>query len=38
MQDEPSFRLDGIGDVVKYRLEETEMEARVLRDYVIASR
>ncbi len=27
-----------IGDVVKNRLEETEMEARVLRDYVIASR
>ena len=27
-----------IGDVVKYRLEETEAEARVLRDYVIASR
>ena len=27
-----------IGDVVKYRLEETEMEARVLRDYVLASR
>ncbi len=27
-----------IGDVVKHRLEETEMEARVLRDYVLASR
>ena len=27
-----------IGDVVKYRLEETELEARVLRDYVLASR
>ncbi len=27
-----------IGDVVKYRLDETEMEARVLRDYVLASR
>ncbi len=26
-----------IGDVVKHRLEETEMEARVLRDYVLAS-
>ncbi len=25
-------------DVVKYRLEETETEARALRDYVIASR
>ncbi len=30
--------LVSIGDVVKHRLEETEMEARVLRDYVIASR
>ena len=27
-----------IGDVVKNRLDETEMEARVLRDYVLASR
>ena len=27
-----------IGDVVKHRLEETEMEARVLRDYVLAAR
>ena len=27
-----------IGDVVKYRLDETEMEARVMRDYVFASR
>lgn len=27
-----------IGDVVKHRLEETELEAKVLRDYVIASR
>ncbi len=27
-----------IGDVVKHRLEETEMETRVLRDYVIAHR
>ena len=27
-----------IGDVVKNRLEETELEARVLRDYVLASR
>ena len=27
-----------IGDVVKHRLDETEMEARVLRDYVVASR
>ncbi len=26
-----------IGDVVKHRLEETEMEARVLRDYVLAA-
>ena len=26
-----------IGDVVKHRLEESEMEARVLRDYVLAS-
>ena len=27
-----------IGDVVKHRLEESEMETRVLRDYVIAHR
>ncbi len=27
-----------IGDVVKNRIEETEMETRVLRDYVLASR
>ncbi len=27
-----------IGDVVKHRLEEAELEAKVLRDYVIASR
>lgn len=27
-----------IGDVVKNRIEETEMEARALRDYVLASR
>ncbi len=27
-----------IGDVVKIRIEETEMETRVLRDYVLASR
>lgn len=27
-----------IGDVVKHRLEESEQEARVLRDYVVASR
>ena len=27
-----------IGDIVKNRLDETELEARVLRDYVIASR
>ena len=26
-----------IGDVVKHRLEETEMEARALRDYVLAA-
>ena len=26
-----------IGDVVKHRLEETELEARVLRDYVLAA-
>ena len=26
-----------IGDVVKHRLDETEMEARVLRDYVLAA-
>ena len=26
------------GGVVKYRLEETEAEARALRDYVIAGR
>ena len=30
--------LISIGDVVKNRLDETEIEARVLRDYVIASR
>ncbi len=30
--------LVSIGDVVKHRLDETEMEARVLRDYVLASR
>ncbi len=30
--------LVSIGDVVKYRLDETEMEARVLRDYVLANR
>ncbi len=27
-----------IGDIVKNRLDETEMEARVLRDYVLANR
>jgi len=27
-----------IGDVVKHRLEETEMEAQALRDYVFAAR
>lgn len=27
-----------IGDVVKHRLEESEQEAKVLRDYVVASR
>ncbi len=27
-----------IGDIVKNRLDETELEARVLRDYVLASR
>ncbi len=27
-----------IGDIVKNRLDETELEARVLRDYVRASR
>ncbi len=27
-----------IGDVVKHRLDESELETRVLRDYVIASR
>ena len=27
-----------IGDIVKNRLDETELEARVMRDYVIASR
>ncbi|MCH7929965.1 MAG: CBS domain-containing protein [Proteobacteria bacterium] len=27
-----------IGDVVKHRLDDTEMEARVLRNYVLASR
>ena len=26
-----------IGDVVKHRLEETEMEAQALRDYVLAA-
>ena len=38
MEDGTLKGMISIGDVVKYRLEETEMEARVLRDYVIASR
>ncbi len=38
MEDGALKGMISIGDVVKYRLEETEMEARVLRDYVIASR
>ncbi len=38
MEDGELKGMVSIGDVVKYRLEETEMEARVLRDYVIASR
>ena len=38
MEDGALKGMVSIGDVVKYRLEETEMEARVLRDYVIASR
>ena len=38
MEDGTLKGMISIGDVVKYRLEETELEARVLRDYVIASR
>ncbi len=38
MEDGALKGMISIGDVVKYRLEETEAEGRVLRDYVIASR
>ena len=38
MEDGALKGMISIGDVVKYRLEETETEARALRDYVIASR
>ncbi len=38
MEDGTLKGMISIGDVVKYRLEETETEARALRDYVIASR
>ncbi len=37
MEDATLKGMISIGDVVKYRLEETEMETRVLRDYVIVS-
>ncbi len=38
MEDGALKGMISIGDVVKYRLDETELETRVLRDYVIASR
>ena len=37
MEDGELKGMVSIGDVVKYRLDETELETRVLRDYVIAS-
>ncbi len=37
MEDGTLKGMISIGDVVKYRLDESELETRVLRDYVIAS-
>ena len=37
MEDGALKGMISIGDVVKYRLDESELETRVLRDYVIAS-
>ena len=36
VEDDALKGMISIGDVVKHRLEETEMEAKVLRDYVVA--
>ncbi len=38
MEDGTLKGMISIGDVVKHRLDESELETRVLRDYVIASR
>ncbi len=38
MEDGTLKGMISVGDVVKYRLDESELETRVLRDYVIASR
>jgi len=38
MEDGTLTGMISIGDVLKYRLDESELETRVLRDYVIASR
>lgn len=38
LEDGKLIGMISIGDVVKNRIEETEMEARALRDYVLASR
>ncbi|MCH7887800.1 MAG: CBS domain-containing protein [Proteobacteria bacterium] len=38
IEDDELKGMISIGDVVKNRIEETEMEARALRDYVLASR
>ncbi len=38
MEDGTLKGMISIGDVVKHRLDESELETRVLRDYVVASR